>query len=466
MVTIKRVFLLLLIMIVSTVNGFNVFAANLTASDMNIYSNAAVLMDLDTGSILFSKNINERVYPASVTKVLTAILSIENLDLSDSVVVSKTAIDLPYGSSNAGLKEGEVISIEDLLYALMLKSGNDCANVLAEAVSGSTEDFANIMNKKAKELGCVNTNFVNPHGYHDDNHYTTPRDMMKIFAYSLKNPDFLKICSTSSYVIDSTNKTDMAREYVNTNRLILSKSESYLSQYYENCICGKTGYTDEAGRTFVGYAQKGEYNLILGTFGVMDVDGNDGRYIDATTLFEYGFNNFEKKKLISKSGYSFSYYDHTKKLKFDFELKNDINGLVLKNIDLYNLAVSNNLNLNYPMIKNITLQNFNKYSDSLGNINFTFSQDDYSFSTTSDIVLKNVTVIRDYSYLSKIIANISYYIIYAIILIFVICLLIILKKNIQKKKTRRINNNYKIKKTKYSNSNSQSPSIKRRQKKF
>ena len=257
---------------------FVIFASNIfAAKNIELYSKAAILVDNDSGKILYGKNENERVYPASTTKVLTAILALEKLDLTSSVVVSKAAVNLPYGSSNAALKQGEVISVKDLLYGLMLKSGNDCANVLAEAVSGSIDSFVELMNNKLKELGCDNSHFANAHGYHEDDHYTTPIDMMKILSYAIKNENFVKLISTSSYTIGKTNKTDTERVYQNTNRLILTKDDSYLSRYYEYCIGGKTGYTDEAGRTLVAYAKKGDKNLIIG-FGIKDlvvVDAGD-----------------------------------------------------------------------------------------------------------------------------------------------------------------------------------------------
>ena len=234
--------------------------------ELAIYSKNVILVDNDSGKVLFGKGENDRIYPASTTKVLTAILALENLDLSSSTVITKTAADLPYGSSNAALKPGEVMSIKDLLYAMMLVSGNDCANALGEAVSGSIDKFVTLMNDKLKEIECSNTHFSNAHGYHDINHYSTPADMMKILSYALKNEEFLEIFSAKEYVIDKTNKTETKREYINTNRLMLTKEDSYLSRYYEYCVGGKTGYTDEAGRCLVAYGKKDNKNIILGIF--------------------------------------------------------------------------------------------------------------------------------------------------------------------------------------------------------
>lgn len=201
-----------------------------------INSKAAVAMDADSSVILYNKDMNKKVYPASTTKILTAILAIENLDLNKSVVVSKTAISIPWDSSSVYLKEGEIITINDLLYCLLLNSGNDAANVLAEAVSGSIPKFVELMNLKAEELGCTNTHFNNAHGYSDDKHYTTALDMAKIFNYCIKNKIFTNIISTKSYIVNETNITNEKRYLNNTNRLILKKEDSVHARYYEYCI--------------------------------------------------------------------------------------------------------------------------------------------------------------------------------------------------------------------------------------
>ena len=224
-----KIILLTLLLIA---NFYCVFASE----SFIINSKTAIAMDADSSIILYNKDMEKKVYPASTTKILTAILAIENLDLNKSVVVSKTAISIPWDSSSVYLKEGEIITINDLLYCLLLNSGNDAANVLAEAVSGSIPQFVELMNLKIEELGCTNTHFSNAHGYSDTNHYTTALDMAKIFNYCTKNKTFTNIISTKSYIVNETNKTNEKRYLNNTNRLILKKEDSIHARYYEYCI--------------------------------------------------------------------------------------------------------------------------------------------------------------------------------------------------------------------------------------
>jgi len=355
-----------------------------------LYCKSAILVDNDSGKILYGLNETEKVYPASTTKVLTAILALENLDITSSTVVSAEAIKLPYGSSNAALKKDEVMSIQDLLYAMMLKSGNDAANVLGEAVSGNLDNFIILMNNKAKEIGCTNTNFTNAHGYHDDNHYTTPIDMMKILSYALKNEDFVKIFSTPSYTIKPTNKTNIERIYQNTNRLILTKEDSYLSRYYEHCIGGKTGYTDEAGRTLVAYSKNGDENLILGVFNSNPSGAEDLRYTDSINLFEYGFNNFEKNKILNKNDYSFTYKNNENEMIYTYCISEDI--YALTNIETTSdlSIVDYKVNLNYDSINKYNINSKSYKNQVIGTININFSQNSYSYDKNYDLVLTHI----------------------------------------------------------------------------
>ena len=414
---------------------------------VNLNSKAAILVDNDSGKILYGKNENEKVYPASTTKVLTAILALEKLDLTSSVVVSKEAVNLPYGSSNAALKQGEVISVKDLLYGLMLRSGNDCANVLAEAVSGSIDNFVELMNDKLKQLGCTNSHFANAHGYHDDNHYTTPSDMMKILSYAIKNDNFVKIISTTLYTIEKTNKTDSKRIYQNTNRLILTKDDSYLSRYYEYCIGGKTGYTDEAGRTLVAYAKNGEKNLLIGIFNAPVLGSKDLRYTDAITLFDYGFNNFEKIKLIDKKDYVFSYTNNEKKLVYTYSLPNDIYALSLSG-DNTPLNITYDINLNYDELNKYNDTSTHFENQAIGTITMNFTQNNSTFSNSFDLTLNNVALCKQLSsdtYKSIKIITIC------IVSIFVLFVLLKLSTRLgkRKKSTKSISTNGRKKNTNY-----------------
>ena len=409
----------------------------------SLYSQNAILVDNDSGKILYENGKDDKVYPASTTKVLTAMLVLENIDINSSTVVSETAIELPYGSSNAALKQGEVMSIKDLLYAMMLKSGNDAANVLAEAVSGSIDEFVVLMNNKLTELGCNNSHFTNAHGYHNDNHYTTPSDMMKLLSYAIKNEQFVEIFSTSSYTIDATNKTNSKREYQNTNRLILTKSDSYLSRYYEYCIGGKTGYTDEAGRTLVAYAKKDDKNLILGIFNASPAGSTDLRYTDAINLFEYGFNNFEKTELLNKDNYSFSYTDSDKNLIYNYSITEDI--FALSSIDQASepLVIDYTINLDYNKLTQYDITSEDYKNQVIGSIKISFRQNLSTYDKSFDLVLNDITEVP--VTFSKNISRILRNILIVILIIFILFILLKISTKLSKKsKNNRLNRSYSI----------------------
>lgn len=243
---------------------------------------AAVLMDATTGTILYTKNPDEKLYPASITKVLTALVALENTNLNDMITYSYKATHLEPGSSSVAITEEEEVSVEDSLYAMIMASANEAANGLAEHVAGTTEDFANMMNEKAAKLGCKNSHFVNPHGYHNPDHYTTARDMAIIMNECVKNPAFLTIASTRKHTIQPTNKQPEPRYLATKVRSMKAGPE-----YYEYVVAGKTGYHKQAANTLVTYAEKDNMKLVCA---VMYCSGT--LYQDTNTLFEYGFNNF------------------------------------------------------------------------------------------------------------------------------------------------------------------------------
>ncbi len=401
-------------------------------------SSSAVLVDSYSNKLLFNKNSDKKIYPASTTKILTAILALENLDLDSSVVISESAINIPWDSSNAALKKGEVISVKDLLYALMLKSGNDSANALAEATSGTLDKFIFLMNDKLKELGCNNTNFTNAHGYHDKNHYSTAEDMIKILSYAVKNQDFVKICSTSKYTIPPTNKTPVERVYQNTNRLILSKSDSYLSRYYEFCMGGKTGYTHEAGRTLVTFGKKDDKFLLVGIFGVNDTSGDDKRYTDAISLFDYGFDNFTNITLLNKDNYNFSYIDHKNKQSYSLLLKNNFDTLVINE----DLDSTSSVDYNIALDENNNILKANK-GQAVGTLNVSIIQNSSVFNNKLDLVIYNTTSYNPpssvfNSFIWKMLTMTSYF-------IFIVFVLFVLIKILKKKKKKKEKNNARTK---------------------
>ena len=273
------------------------------AYGLTINSESALLFDLNTGSTLFSYNAKQRMYPASVTKIMTCILALELGDLKDVITVDEETPYEIYGSK-ISLEPGEILTLKDLLYALMLPSANDAASVIAKHYAGSIEEFAKLMNKKALELEAINTNFVNPHGLHDDNHYTTASDLKKIVIYAMKNETFREIVKTKRYIINATNKKE-ERILNNGNNLILNTSSNiyvdglYVSREYEGALGIKPGYTEQAGNCLVSYAKKNNMDLVA----IVLKGSGPNVYTDTHNLLNYGFNNFKTINIIKQNMY-------------------------------------------------------------------------------------------------------------------------------------------------------------------
>ena len=252
---------------------------------------SGVVMDADTGGILYSLNRDTIRYPASTTKILTALVALENASMDEIVTMDSTGVYYTTdGSTNAGTVEGEEFTVEQCLYVMLLKSANDIATQLGKHVGGEDLDhFVEMMNERAAEIGCENSHFVNPSGMPDTEHYSTAEDMALIMQECLKNETFRKIIATTSYTVPATNKTSEARTYENHCKLILPGSEFY----YEYCIGGKTGYTEAAWRTLVCAAEKDGKTLVAVT--MRGPDNTD--FSDMKNLFEYGFNQFTTEEL-------------------------------------------------------------------------------------------------------------------------------------------------------------------------
>ena len=274
--------LILIFIMIILFNSFKIYA-----NEISVNAKSALIVETNTGKIIYEKDINEKRYPASVTKILTAIITIEKCDLDDVVTVSKSAIsNIPSAYVIAPLYVGEQIKVKDLLYALMLKSSNDAAYVLAEHVGGSVEGFADIMNDKAKELGCKNSHFVNPNGIHDFNHYTTAYDMYLISNYAMKNETFAKIVSTYEYTLPATNKYPYRNRIMkNTNYFINTNSS-----YYDKRVRGiKTGTTDEAGKCLITESFSNGLNFITVILGA---ETENSRFSETRKMINYAFNNY------------------------------------------------------------------------------------------------------------------------------------------------------------------------------
>lgn len=414
MIVIKQLKIQFVILFI-TFTIFSFFINSIYASeDLDLLCMSDIVVDYDSGNILYSKAINNKVYPASTTKILTAILIIENMDLNTAIVVSKNAVEsTPIGSSVMGVKAEEIYTIEQLLYGLLLPSGNDAAIVLAEAMCGNVDDFVILMNKKLEELGCNDTHFTNPHGFHDDNHYTTASDMAKLFRYCLKNDTFRKIISTNEYVIPPTNKTSTETTLINTNRML---NENYPSLYYEYMVGGKTGYTDEARGTFIAFCQKDDKTIIVGAFNGSQLQ--KAIFVDTKALSNYVFENFNNEIIVDKNDYTFTITDKLNNVRYKVRLDEDIYSL----ITLEKYKIEYNIELNFEN---------NNINETIGNLNIKFTQindEDNYFSNTYPLKIINKEFYYDIN------SNIN-----IIIVISILAVIILLSIIIYKNKTNRKN---------------------------
>jgi D-alanyl-D-alanine carboxypeptidase len=267
---------------------------------IDVYSNSAILIDGKTGEVLFEKNSNQKVYPASTTKILTAYIALsQGYTMKEQIIPSRTAVmSVPKGSSLAYFSENEILNLEQVLYGLMLPSGNDAANILAEHISGSVSDFADLMNSTAKNLGAINSNFVNANGLHNDNHYTTAADLAKIACACMKIEKFREIVSQSKYDMPATNISKTSRTFLNTNKLLLSGGE----YFYPYATGIKTGFTTQAGNCLVASASKDGLDLISVVLGGSIIPVNKSTaFTDTISLFDYGFENYHNEQLVAQN---------------------------------------------------------------------------------------------------------------------------------------------------------------------
>ena len=267
-----------------------------------VTAEGACLIDANTGTILYGKNMDTPYFPASITKIMTALLVIENCKLDEIVTFSREAVyNVEADSSSLGMDVGDTLSVEDCLYGLMLKSANEVGNALAEHVAGSIEAFADMMNERARELGCTNTNFANPHGLNNPDHHVSPRDMALIAAAAFSNETFVRIDSTRSYKIPPT-KRNPDGIYVSCGHRMLKPNDA---MYYPGIIGGKTGYTSLAGNTLVTCVERNGLKLVC----VVMKDTNPSHYEDTRNLLDFGFANFQSVN-VSQNDTSYSFIDN------------------------------------------------------------------------------------------------------------------------------------------------------------
>ncbi len=295
----KIVSLLILIILIlvpvfsfATENASVQNAIELEKSSLNIYANNAILIEENTGDILYEKNAYEKLYPASTTKILTAILVLENCYLNEIVTVSQSALDaVPSGYTRAKLQANEQFSVQELLYIMLIPSANDAANVLAEHVAGSISAFADLMNKKAKEIGLINSHFTNPSGIHDENLYTTPYDLAILARYAMNIDLFKEIVKTTSYTVPSTSIHPAEDRILKNSNLLLDPNNK--DYYYEYATGIKTGFTDEAGNCLVASAKKNDIEFIAVCLKEKsNQNGLREKFSDCKTLLDFAIRNY------------------------------------------------------------------------------------------------------------------------------------------------------------------------------
>lgn len=253
-----------------------------------IEAESAIVMDVYTKAVLYSKNATKKQYPASITKIMTTLLGCENLDLKADMVVSESAAyGIEPGSSSIYADTGEEFTVTQALMAVMLESANEMSLAIAEEVSGSSKKFVELMNERARQLGCTKTHFNNPNGLPDETHYTTAYDMAKISAAAWFNPLFRKFATKDLYEIPPTNVQPETRYLLNHHKMMEGRDYAY-----EGVLGGKTGYTEAAGSTLVTYAKRGSTTLV-----VVVLNSVNGCWSDTASLLDYGFDNFERTKI-------------------------------------------------------------------------------------------------------------------------------------------------------------------------
>ena len=329
---------------------------------------AAYIAEPITGKVLYEKNSHEKMYPASTTKILTALLALEKCQLTDTAVVSQQAIDIvPEGYSNANLKAGETHTINDLLYALLLPSANEAANVLAEHISGSVEEFAELCNNRAAELGCENLHFTNANGLHDENHYCTAYDLYLIAKECRKYEAFNEIVKTKTYTLPSTDIYPEKRIIKNTNELLYPGL-----YYYANCTGIKTGYTTPAGECLVASSSYNDLELISVVLGGKSSNnkGLNERFYDTKRLCEFVYDNYSIKEIANNG-------DHVANLSvgkannetkaLDVIVGNDISTILPNDLNKENLLTNVYINedIEAPIEQNQVLGHIDYHADGL-----------------------------------------------------------------------------------------------------
>lgn len=409
---------------------------------LNIDARGAILIDANTGVTIYEKNSHKKLYPASITKIMTAYLACKYGKFDDTLTASHNAIyGIGQGSSIIGIKEGEQISFLDGLYGIMMESANEVCMMVAEHIDGTVEKFVDRMNKQAQDWGCKDTHFNNPHGFHDVDHYTTPYDMSLIAFNAIKDENFSKIWGTVDHTIPANNKSP--QRFLHNKDKMLKPTSDY---YYQYAIGGKTGFHDDAKNTLVTCAEKDGVKLISV---VMKANGYNQAYTDSKTLLDYGFSVYKDNKVYTAGTYTDKIPVYQTYLSEDYnvgELNVTVAGDVSAKLpsfvsanDVKTKAVidygkDNNANKIYAPIKE---------GDKVGTMEFTYKDKTIA---TADITASNSVESKSDKQLAemKLINNVKSVLhtilnalIFIIPVVIIIIILLVVRNNINKKKKKK-----------------------------
>ncbi|MDW7668198.1 MAG: D-alanyl-D-alanine carboxypeptidase family protein [Bacillota bacterium] len=403
--------LLFIILFITIISNKNIYA------DLSLDCKSDILIDAESGRVLYGNNENKIIYPASLTKLLTALTVVEIGDLDDILVVDD---DTPYevDGSHIALEPGEKITLNDMLHGLLIASGNDVAEVISKNYSSYEGEFIELMNEKAKELGALNSNFVNPHGLHDDNHYTTAYDLSQIAKAAYENEVIKEIVGKTKYTIDTTNIKKEVRHLISTNKLLVGAgygnqiiiNNLWVNMKYEGATGMKTGYTPEAGICLIGSAERNGMALIS-----VVIDGSTTEvYTDTHKLLNYGFDNFEKINLVASNEFIENIEIDSGDSKFLSLIASDKLDAVVKkdNVDSVNKSVSI-MDYNLPVGE----------GDVLGNIEYAI-QDEVIGSVPLAAAFKVDLIVIEETNLTLFALKTILYFVLAIILLIIILRLI------------------------------------------
>lgn len=421
----KKIFSFVLTLLITFLPVFNTNNLSFADSELNLTAEYAILMDYETGQVLYSKNGNSKLYPASTTKAWTAYVVLKHVNDLNQVVEIK---DLPIvDGSSMYLKEGEAFTVKELLDALLIHSSNDVAMVLAKYVGGSVENFVNMMNDEAKSIGAENTHFNNPHGLPDENHYTTAYDMALMARKAMDNKIFRDIVNSKSVKYPATEAYPYERYFENTNQFLTSRSKmNYKGQEIDikyDVVDGiKTGYTDAAGKCLLSTGVKNNIRVISAVF----KSTVDDLYLDSRTLLDYGFDNFYVKEIVDKDDFI-----KNKKVFLSKEKK-----LIYQPEANYSVALSNDSKADDYSIKT-KLDNIKlpiKEGDKVGTLEVYKNK---KLEKSIDLVAKNdVTSIFAFFTENKLLYNVLKIILLIVLLVFIVFIIRKVKRKRKKKKKK------------------------------